>query len=81
MQEVRNKILNTMASMSDTIDASKDYLEIYRDDQKLFERAEDLYIAVLNAVEGMILWIDESAYSMTPCSYVRSIKIKEKQKK
>lgn len=62
MQEVRNKILNTMASMSDTIDASKDYLEIYRDDQKLFERAEDLYIAVLNAVEGMILWIDESAY-------------------
>ncbi|MCJ1270774.1 hypothetical protein MMC22_010671 [Lobaria immixta] len=62
MQEIRNKILNTMASMSDTVDASKDYLEIYRDDQKLFERAEDLYIAVLNAVEGMILWIDESAY-------------------
>ncbi|KAI9810739.1 MAG: hypothetical protein M1827_006077 [Pycnora praestabilis] len=51
-----------MASLSETIEASEDYLEIYREDHELFRRAENLYIAVLEGVEGMMEWIDKNAF-------------------
>lgn len=35
----------------------------YKEDQKLKTRSLRLYLAVLSAIEGMLRWLDESAFS------------------
>lgn len=42
---------------------SSKYLELYRNDDELVHDAEELYVAILEAVEGMMKWLDKKAYS------------------
>lgn len=57
--------MSTLRSLPDTVESTENYLGIYREDKELFRRGEDLYIAVLEGIEGMMEWIDHKAYSMT----------------
>jgi hypothetical protein len=63
MNKIREKIMKTLRALSETVGASENYLRIYQQDEKFLDRAEELYIAVLAAVEGMIAWLDHSTYS------------------
>lgn len=63
MKAVRERVLNCLGKLSDEIQGTKSYLQIYQDDQKLWEAAEDLYVGILVGVESMTLWLDEKAYS------------------
>lgn len=64
MAEIRQKVLDTFANLPGSIEASEDYLKIYRQDEELLCKAEDLYLAVLDGIEGMMEWIDHKVYSM-----------------
>lgn len=64
MADIRQRILDTFASLPASIEASEDYLKIYRQDGELVSKAEDLYLAVLDGIQGMMAWIDHKAYSI-----------------
>ena len=66
MADIRQRILDTFSSLPGSIEASEDYLKIYRQDAELLGKAEDLYLAVLDGIEGMMAWIDHKAYSRHP---------------
>lgn len=66
MADIRQRVLDTFANLPGSIEASEDYLKIYRQDEELLGKAEDLYLAVLEGIEGMMQWIDHKAYSIFP---------------
>ena len=45
------------------VDDTKVYMQVYSGNQALRDAAEGLYIALLDAVQDMIAWLDEDAYS------------------
>ncbi|KAL0934007.1 uncharacterized protein CTRU02_210806 [Colletotrichum truncatum] len=61
LDEVRNKILGCLESLPEIVGQTEAYVDIYDDDPKVWNAAEDLYIGILDAVEGMLIWIDKSA--------------------
>lgn len=63
MKDVREKILKCLSSLSGEVEATKSYMEIYSNDDKLWEAAEDLYVGILEGVESMTAWLDSKAYS------------------
>lgn len=66
MADIRQKVLDTFANLPGSIEASEDYLKIYRQDEELLGKAEELYLAVLDGIEGMMAWIDHKVYSIPP---------------
>ncbi|KAF6829261.1 hypothetical protein CPLU01_08025 [Colletotrichum plurivorum] len=62
LDEVRNKILGCLESLPEIVGQTEQYVEIYDDDPKVWIAAEDLYMGILDGVEGMLLWIDKSAF-------------------
>ena len=64
MADIRQRVLDTFANLPGSIEASEDYLKIYRQDEDLLGKAEDLYLAVLEGIEGMMQWIDHKVYSI-----------------
>ncbi|KAF9873330.1 hypothetical protein CkaCkLH20_09143 [Colletotrichum karsti] len=62
LDEVRNKIITCLDSLPDIVGQTEAYVDIYDDDPKVWSAAEDLYLGILDGVEGMLLWIDKSAF-------------------
>ncbi len=63
MSEVRKKILDALDCIPDALDVPEALLNIYRTDQALARKATELYMALLEAIEGMLDWLDHKAYS------------------
>jgi hypothetical protein len=63
MSEVRKKILDALDCIPDALDIPDALLNIYRNDQALARKAAELYMALLEAIEGMLDWLDHKAYS------------------
>jgi hypothetical protein len=63
MSDVRKKILDALESLSGTVSWSSDFLELYESDDVLATKAEELYIALLEGIEGMMEWLDHKAYA------------------
>lgn len=63
MSEVRKKILDALDCIPDALDAPEALLNIYQNDQTLARKAAELYMALLEAIEGMLDWLDHKAYS------------------
>ena len=61
--------METLLARPSTLEAHENYLQIYRQDDGLLGKAEDLYVAILTGVEGMIEWLDHSTYSKTYLSF------------
>lgn len=63
MGEVRKKILDALDCIPDALEIPEALLDIYRTDQVLARKAAELYMALLEAIEGMLDWLDHKAYS------------------
>lgn len=63
MSEVRKKILDALDCIPDALEIPEALLNIYRTDQVLARKAAELYMALLEAIEGMLDWLDHKAYS------------------
>ncbi|KAL0253482.1 hypothetical protein SLS55_010461 [Diplodia seriata] len=63
MKEVRDKVFKCLARIPEVVEYTKGYLRLYRDDADLHQIAQDLYVAILEAVEDMTAWFNEKAYS------------------
>lgn len=64
MNNIRDTILETLRALPEFIETPESYLDLYQEDEGLLARAEELYVAVLAGIEGMIAWLDHSTYSM-----------------
>lgn len=62
MQGVRKKVLEALDCLPDT-EISEQYLREYQNNKALARAAEELYVAILDAIVGMLQWLDASAYS------------------
>ncbi|KAK2000770.1 hypothetical protein LX36DRAFT_738942 [Colletotrichum falcatum] len=62
LDEVRNKIMNCLESLPDIVEETEEYVQIYDEDPRVWGAAEDLYLGILDGVEGMLQWIDKSAF-------------------
>ncbi|KAL1616704.1 hypothetical protein SLS54_008271 [Diplodia seriata] len=63
MKEVRDKVFKCLARIPEVVEYTKGYLRLYRDDADLHQIAQDLYVAILEAVEDMTAWFNEKAYT------------------
>lgn len=48
------------------------YVDIYDEDPKVWQAAENLYLGILDGVEGMLMWIDKSAFGKIPGLRIKS---------
>lgn len=64
MATLRQRILGCLNSLSKVVGQAKIYLDLYGDDPDLWQAAENLYLGILNGIEAMLRWMDESAFSM-----------------
>ena len=62
MKSVRVLVFKTLSGLSESIGSSSSFLKLYRQDEELRLKAEDLYVAVLHSVKCMIDWFDHKAY-------------------
>ncbi|KAK2007484.1 hypothetical protein LZ32DRAFT_641300 [Colletotrichum eremochloae] len=62
LDEVRNKIMNCLESLPYIVEETEEYVQIYDEDPRVWSAAEDLYLGILDGVEGMLQWIDKSAF-------------------
>lgn len=62
MSKLRKKIFDALESLSGTMQWSSDFLEVYESDDELNKKAEELYLALLEGIEGMMEWLDHKAY-------------------
>lgn len=60
---MRKKILDALDCIPEALDIPEALLNIYRTDQVLARKAAELYMALLEAIEGMLDWLDHKAYS------------------
>ncbi|GAB7358210.1 hypothetical protein MBLNU230_g0362t1 [Neophaeotheca triangularis] len=63
--KVREQILDCLGALTRTVDGTKAFQELYIGDKRLWETAESLYIALLDAVQDILAWLDESAWRRT----------------
>lgn len=52
----RGIVESTLQSLSDTVERTAESLEIFKNDGKLLKKAENLYVAILDAAEAMLKW-------------------------
>ncbi|OQO11507.1 hypothetical protein B0A48_03234 [Cryoendolithus antarcticus] len=62
IQDIREKILDCLSALTRTVEGTQKMHDLYYGDRELWQAAEDLYIALLDAVESMIAWLDEKAW-------------------
>ncbi len=62
MSKLRRKIFDAFDSLSGTVQWSSDFLDVYESDEELYKKAEELYLALLEGIEGMMEWLDHKAY-------------------
>ena len=66
---VRSKIMGAIETLPEEIEESNECLDRFRkvvdhwQNKQLIVKALDLYTSVLSAIEGMLRWLDESAFS------------------
>ena len=63
MKEVRERILSCLDGLSKVVKKTESYAQIYYEDQELWDIAQELYVGILEGVEGMTEWLDSNAYS------------------
>lgn len=62
MTDVRKKIFDALESLSGTVKWSSEFLELYETDDALAVKAEELYLSLLELIEGIMEWVDHKAY-------------------
>lgn len=57
MKTIRESVFKTFDGLSDTIDSTNLYIRSYSQDERLRLKAENLYMAILEAVKGITIWL------------------------
>lgn len=60
-KDIREKIVETLDSLSDTISHTKSEIKLYSRDMELREKSEDLYMAILDFVRHAVSYLDKSS--------------------
>ncbi|GKT65710.1 LOW QUALITY PROTEIN: hypothetical protein ColTof3_13049 [Colletotrichum tofieldiae] len=64
LDEVRSKIVSCLERLPEIVEETEEYVQIYDEDPRVWSAAEDLYLGILDGIEGMLLWIDKSAFGI-----------------
>lgn len=62
---MREQILNCFGSLTRIVEETKEYQKYYTGNKRLWDAAESLYIALLEAVQDALAWLDEGAWRRT----------------
>lgn len=62
---MREQILNCLGTLTRTVEGTKGFCQFYSGDKRLWEAAESLYLALLDAVQDILAWLDDSAWRRT----------------
>ena len=62
---MREQILNCLSTLTRTVEGTKGFQKLYTGDKELWEAAESLYIALLDAVQDILAWFDDAAWLRT----------------
>ncbi|KZL66920.1 hypothetical protein CT0861_01545 [Colletotrichum tofieldiae] len=79
LDEVRSKIVSCLERLPEIVEETEEYVQIYDEDPRVWSAAEDLYLGILDGIEGMLLWIDKSAFErafnalLRPITYGKSL--------
>jgi hypothetical protein len=57
--------LNCLGTLTRTVEGTKSFQKLYSGDRRLWETAESLYIALLDAVQEILAWLDDGAWRRT----------------
>ncbi|KAM0718472.1 hypothetical protein Q7P37_005542 [Cladosporium fusiforme] len=63
--KVREQILNCLGTLTRTVEGTKGFQQLYSGDKRLWETAESLYLALLDAVQDILAWLDDGAWRRT----------------
>jgi hypothetical protein len=63
--KVREQILNCLGTLTRTVEGTKSFQKLYSGDRRLWETAESLYVALLDAVQDILAWLDDGAWRRT----------------
>lgn len=64
MANLRQRILGCLDSLPKVVTQARIYRTLYNNDPGLWQAAETLYLGILDGIEAMLNWMDESAFSM-----------------
>jgi hypothetical protein len=59
-RDLRELIIRTLDSLSEHIEGSKSYIRMYAWNEDVRVKTEELYIAILEAIEGITVWLQQS---------------------
>ena len=62
---MREQILNCLCTLTRTVEGTKGFQKLYTGNKELWEAAESLYIALLDAVQDILAWFDDGAWLRT----------------
>lgn len=62
---MREQILDCLGTLTRTVEGTKGFQQLYSGDNRLWETAESLYVALLDAVQDILAWLDEGAWRRT----------------
>ncbi len=65
MGEVREKVLSSLQDAPDNLDTAEAFIQIYPKDQALIDATIGLYVAILTALEGIMIWFDHGSSMST----------------
>jgi hypothetical protein len=65
MKEVRESVLKAFDGLSQNIDDTRAYLQLYQEDVEVQRRVEELYVAILESVQDMTTWLNHNPISMS----------------
>lgn len=62
---MRGQVLSCLGTLTKTVEGTKSYQKLYSGNKELWEAAEGLYIALLDAVQDILAWFDDGAWLRT----------------
>ncbi|PSN71696.1 hypothetical protein BS50DRAFT_583346 [Corynespora cassiicola Philippines] len=59
LSKTREEVMKMLGSLSETVDSAGDMLRIYEPDALLYQKAEKLFVAILEGTVAMVHWLDK----------------------
>lgn len=60
-RDIQELIIRSLDSLSEHVEGTKAFLKMYAWDEDVRQKTEDLYIAILEAIEALTEWLQRSS--------------------
>lgn len=68
LKTAREEIMSSLLRVPEIILEAEHKLETFNDDHALHDKVEELYVAILNALEAAVDWLKQNPFGMfNPC--------------